>query len=241
MLRSASAAARHALQLASAQLRSERALQHCDAAAHRALTPAWRHGAHARASTEAALADEVFISDACAKVRSQRCVSCGATTARPADAPRRCHAPRRAAAARADTRGARPSGQRLWRRRACCCCRAAQRNRAARGGGGRRLLRLPVPLPAGRAGARAGRQARSSPAARGAVGTCVGADTLSLLLRRVFERDGARVAVDPVSFGFLRGATVDYAEELIRAAFTVRSNPNSESGCGCGSSFAAKA
>ena len=69
----------------------------------------------------------------------------------------------------------------------------------------------------------------------------MGADTLSLLLRRVFERDGARVAVDPVSFGFLRGATVDYAEELIRAAFTVRSNPNSESGCGCGSSFAAKA
>ena len=164
MLRSASAAARHALQLASAQLRSERALRHCDAAAHRALTPAWRHGGHARASTEAALADEVFISDACAKVRSQRRASCGATTARPADAPRRCHAPQRAAAARADARGARPRGQRLRRRRACCCRRAAQRNRAARGGGGRRLLRLPVPLPAGRAGACAGRQARSSPA-----------------------------------------------------------------------------
>ena len=57
----------------------------------------------------------------------------------------------------------------------------------------------------------------------------------------MFERDGARLAVDPVSYGFLRGATVDYAEELIRAAFVVRDNPNSETGCGCGASFAAKA
>ncbi len=60
-------------------------------------------------------------------------------------------------------------------------------------------------------------------------------------MRRVFERRGARVAVDPVSFAFLRGATVDYSEELIRAAFTVRDNPNTEHACGCGSSFAAKA
>jgi Fe-S cluster assembly iron-binding protein IscA len=58
---------------------------------------------------------------------------------------------------------------------------------------------------------------------------------------RVFERDGARVAVDPVSFGFLKGATVDYSEELIRAAFTIRDNPNTEASCGCGSSFATKA
>ncbi len=56
----------------------------------------------------------------------------------------------------------------------------------------------------------------------------------------MFERDGARVAVDAVSFGFLKGATVDYSEELIRAAFTVRDNPNTEASCGCGSSFAAK-
>ena len=69
----------------------------------------------------------------------------------------------------------------------------------------------------------------------------VGTDALRCPGRRVFERDGARVAVDPTSFAFLRGATVHYAEELIRAAFTVRDNPNSESGCGCGSSFAAKA
>lgn len=56
----------------------------------------------------------------------------------------------------------------------------------------------------------------------------------------MFEREGARVAVDPVSLGFLRGATVDYSEELIRAAFLVKDNPNTEASCGCGSSFAAK-
>ena len=60
--------ARHALALAR-QLRSEHALRQCDATAHRALPPAWRHGAPARASTASALADEVFISEACAKVR----------------------------------------------------------------------------------------------------------------------------------------------------------------------------
>ena len=67
MLRSG--VARHALALAR-QLRGEQALRLCDAAAHRALPPPWRHGAPARASTAAALADEVFISEACAKVRA---------------------------------------------------------------------------------------------------------------------------------------------------------------------------
>lgn len=62
----------------------------------------------------------------------------------------------------------------------------------------------------------------------------------SPLRARVFEHGGARVAVDPVSFGFLKGATVDYSEELIRASFVVRDNPNSDTSCGCGSSFAAK-
>ena len=48
------------------------------------------------------------------------------------------------------------------------------------------------------------------------------------------------MAVDPVSLGVLKGATVDYSEELIRASFVVRDNPNSDTACGCGSSFAAK-
>lgn len=39
---------------------------------------------------------------------------------------------------------------------------------------------------------------------------------------RVFERDGVKLVVDKISFDFVKGATVDYAEELIRAAFQVR-------------------
>ncbi|XRB02443.1 iron-sulfur cluster assembly accessory protein [Pycnococcus provasolii] len=56
----------------------------------------------------------------------------------------------------------------------------------------------------------------------------------------VVDRDGAIVVVDRVSLEFLRGATVDFEEELIRSSFTIVDNPNSESGCGCGSSFNAK-
>ena len=35
---------------------------------------------------------------------------------------------------------------------------------------------------------------------------------------RVFEREGARVVVDDVSFEFVKGATVDYVEEMIRSS-----------------------
>lgn len=56
----------------------------------------------------------------------------------------------------------------------------------------------------------------------------------------VVERDGARVYVDAVSMPFLDGATVDYEEEMIRAAFKVDANPNSEASCSCGASFAPK-
>ncbi|KAH7301354.1 hypothetical protein KP509_23G021600 [Ceratopteris richardii] len=57
---------------------------------------------------------------------------------------------------------------------------------------------------------------------------------------RIFEKNGAKVVVDDVSMGFLKGATVDYVEELIRASFMVTNNPNASGGCGCGSSFVAK-
>jgi iron-sulfur cluster insertion protein len=52
----------------------------------------------------------------------------------------------------------------------------------------------------------------------------------------VAETDGVRLVVDPVSFDLLKGSAVDFVEDLGGAAFRV-TNPNAESGCGCGSSF----
>ena len=52
----------------------------------------------------------------------------------------------------------------------------------------------------------------------------------------VIERDGATVLVDPVSLDFLKGAEIDFVDDLIGAAFKVN-NPNATSSCGCGTSF----
>eukprot|EP00877_Chromochloris_zofingiensis_P005958 jgi/Chrzof1/1615/Cz10g14200.t1 len=57
---------------------------------------------------------------------------------------------------------------------------------------------------------------------------------------RVFEREGIKVVCDDVSMQFLRGAVVEFEDTLMRSAFQIASNPNSESTCGCGSSFVAK-
>ena len=56
----------------------------------------------------------------------------------------------------------------------------------------------------------------------------------------MFTRDSSSVVVDDSSLEFVRGATVDFQQEMIRSAFAVVDNPNSESACGCGSSFALK-
>ncbi|HYZ33429.1 MAG TPA: iron-sulfur cluster insertion protein ErpA [Crenalkalicoccus sp.] len=53
----------------------------------------------------------------------------------------------------------------------------------------------------------------------------------------VFETDGVRAFVDPVSLDLLAGAELDWVEALIGSHFAVR-NPQAVSGCGCGSSFA---
>ena len=52
----------------------------------------------------------------------------------------------------------------------------------------------------------------------------------------VIERDGATVLIDPMSIDFLKGAEIDFTNELIGAAFKVN-NPNAASSCGCGTSF----
>ncbi|GIL82900.1 hypothetical protein Vretimale_8404 [Volvox reticuliferus] len=56
----------------------------------------------------------------------------------------------------------------------------------------------------------------------------------------VFESDGGRVVCDAISLEFLRGATLEFEDTIMRAAFTISKNPNAEASCGCGSSFAAK-
>lgn len=53
----------------------------------------------------------------------------------------------------------------------------------------------------------------------------------------VVEKEGCRVVVDPTSLGFVSGSRIDFVDELVRSAFVIASNPNAESGCGCGSSF----
>ncbi|XP_055816599.1 iron-sulfur assembly protein IscA-like 2, mitochondrial [Solanum dulcamara] len=57
---------------------------------------------------------------------------------------------------------------------------------------------------------------------------------------RIFEHDGVKLVVDNVSFDFVKGATVDYVEELIRSAFQVSTNPSAVGGCSCKSSFMVK-
>ncbi|KAH6797589.1 Iron-sulfur cluster biosynthesis family protein [Perilla frutescens var. hirtella] len=57
---------------------------------------------------------------------------------------------------------------------------------------------------------------------------------------RIFEKDGVKLVVDNISFDFVKGATVDYVEELIRSAFQVSTNPSAVGGCSCKSSFMVK-
>lgn len=75
---------------------------------------------------------------------------------------------------------------------------------------------------------------------------------------RVISNQDAELVVDDISLPFLRGSIIgadcffflslfifpfgdsDYEKELVRSAFVVTHNPNSDSSCGCGSSFVAK-
>lgn len=52
----------------------------------------------------------------------------------------------------------------------------------------------------------------------------------------VMEQHGVKMMVDPMSFPYLMGSTVDYLEDLQGSRFVV-ANPNAKTTCGCGSSF----
>lgn len=50
------------------------------------------------------------------------------------------------------------------------------------------------------------------------------------------SKQGVELVIDPMSYQYLVGSTVDYLEDLQGARFTI-SNPNAKTTCGCGSSF----
>lgn len=53
---------------------------------------------------------------------------------------------------------------------------------------------------------------------------------------QTIESNGVRLFVDPISVRYLKGAEVDFVDNLAGGGFTIR-NPNAKSTCGCGSSF----
>lgn len=52
------------------------------------------------------------------------------------------------------------------------------------------------------------------------------------------ETSLVKLLVDPLSLQYLKGAEIDYREDINGAQFVIR-NPNAKTTCGCGSSFAA--
>jgi iron-sulfur cluster assembly protein len=64
----------------------------------------------------------------------------------------------------------------------------------------------------------------------------IGFDTHPRERDRIFTFDDVRVFIDPKSFVYLNGMTLDYEETLMRQGFNFI-NPNSARSCGCGTSF----
>ena len=52
----------------------------------------------------------------------------------------------------------------------------------------------------------------------------------------VIEYDGVKLLVDPESAPLLKGAEIDYVEDVMKSGFTIF-NPNAVKSCACGSSF----
>ena len=53
---------------------------------------------------------------------------------------------------------------------------------------------------------------------------------------QVFESNGVKLYVDPISIRYLSGAEVDFVDTVTGGGFTIK-NPNATSTCGCGQSF----
>lgn len=54
----------------------------------------------------------------------------------------------------------------------------------------------------------------------------------------VVQSNGVTLFVDPISARYLKGAEVDFVDNVAGGGFTIR-NPNAKTTCGCGSSFSA--
>ncbi len=52
----------------------------------------------------------------------------------------------------------------------------------------------------------------------------------------LIEKNGVTVLIDAMSIDYLRGAEIDYKEDVSGSQFVIR-NPNASTTCGCGSSF----
>ena len=53
----------------------------------------------------------------------------------------------------------------------------------------------------------------------------------------VIEQAGVKLVTDNMSLIYLAGAQIDFVEDMIGAAFSIK-NPNAASTCSCGTSFA---
>jgi iron-sulfur cluster assembly protein len=53
---------------------------------------------------------------------------------------------------------------------------------------------------------------------------------------RRYSFEGVDVLIDPLSFGYLNGITIDYQDDLMGGGFRIE-NPNAVASCGCGHSF----
>lgn len=55
---------------------------------------------------------------------------------------------------------------------------------------------------------------------------------------QVYESNGVKLFVDPISVRYLGGAEVDFIDTVTGGGFTIK-NPQATSTCGCGQSFSA--